>query len=287
MTPATDRRLAFVTGATDGIGKATARRLLADGWDVVVTGRSRDKTHAAVAELRSAAAGGTVSGLVADLSVMDEVQRLASEFLSAHSRLDLLLLNANTITQAYTRTREGFEANLAVGYLGRALLAWALEDVLRRTPNAQVLTVVGLNLVRIDFEDPPTPDGFSSMKALGRWQWAMQVFAREWNRQVPAPMTVYMPGLVRTKILAVEPQPMRLAVQIANFVMGVPVDESGEELAFVVEEQRRNPRKDSYYARTKRKPSRDLKEQPGDGARLWELTERLLQPWRAASSLPR
>jgi retinol dehydrogenase-12 len=279
-------RVALITGATDGIGKATARRLLADGWDVVVIGRSCARCDATVAELRAVTPNARVSAILADLSVMDDVQNAASQFLSSHDRLDLLLLNANSITQEHVRTRDGFEANLAVGYLARVHLAWALEDLLRKTPGSQVLTVVGLNLERIDFEDPSTPEGFSSMTALGRWQWAIQVFAREWNRRLPAvAMNVYMPGLVRTKILADEPQPMRLVAQIANLVVGVPADKSGNELATVIEDIRRHGRRDAYYTRTKLKPPRDLGEQAADGTRLWALTERLLQLWRTENSL--
>ena len=124
------------------------------------------------------------------------------------------------------------------------------------------------------------------MKALGRWQWAMQVFAREWNRRVPVPMNVYMPGLVRTKILASEPQPMRLVVQIANAIVGVSVQKAGDELAFVAEQLRADRVKDAYYARTKRKPARNLRELPGDGARLWDLSERLLVDARQKGPTP-
>ena len=124
--------------------------------------------------------------------------------------------------------------------------------------------MVGLNLLRLDFDDPSSARGFSSMKALGRWQWAMQVFAREWNRRSPVAMNIYMPGLVKTKILANEPQPMRLFVQIANVIMGVPVLRAGQELYTVIEDIRTQNRRDS----TTHEPSqsrRALKEQPGDG----------------------
>lgn len=272
--------VAIITGSTDGIGKATARRLLRDGWEVVVTGRGRARCEATVAELRAAAPQARVSALVADLSRMDEVRAAADEFLATHDRLDLLLLNANAITQEHTLTPDGFEANFAVGYLGRALLTWRLAAALRRTPGAQVLAVVGLNLERIDFDEPSGRAGFSSMKALGRWQWAMQVFAREWNRRVPeTAMNVYMPGLVKTKILANEPQPMRLFVKLANLIIGVPVERAGDELAGVVARARAEGLRDAYFARTTLEPPRALKDAPGDGERLWALSERLLARW--------
>ncbi len=275
------RGIALITGATDGVGKATARQLLLEGWEVVVTGRSRAKCDATVDELRQSVSDAKVSALVADLSQMADVKALADAFVGAHERLDLLVLNANSISQEHKRTVDGFESNLAIGYFGRVLLTWRLESVLKKTPESQVLTVVGLNLERLDFADPSTANGFSAMKALGRWQWAMQVFVREWNRRKPnVAMNVYMPGLVKTKILANEPQPMRLFVQIAKFVVGVSVEASGKELAHVINEVKKNDQRDAYYARTKLQPARDLRETPQDGAQLWSLTERLLERWK-------
>lgn len=279
---ATGPRTALITGGTDGIGKATARGLLRDGWDVVVTGRNAARCEATVQELAADGSSGRVSSLTGDLSRMADVVGLARAFTASHARLDVLLLNANAITQTFTRTPEGFEANLAVGYLGRALLAWELEPVLVATPASQVLSVVGMNLARMDLASPPTERGFSSMKALGHWQWCIQVFAREWNRRMKPAMNTYMPGLVRTKILASEPQPMRVFVQLANRVMGIPVARSGEELAWAVGDVTQHGRRDGYYARTRFKGPRVLEERADDGARLWETSAALLAPWRTA-----
>lgn len=275
-------RVALITGATDGIGKATARSLLRANWSIVITGRSPEKCKNTIDELEVEFPNSKVSYLVADLSQMSDVKRLASEFSADHDHLDLLLLNANSITQDHVRTKDGFEANFAIGYLGRTLLTWQLEPLLKKAQNPQVVHVVGLNLERINFDDPSTPEGFSSMKALGRWQWAVQVFSREYNRRVPSvAVNIYMPGLVKTKILANEPQPMRLFVQLANVFIGVPVPKAGDELASVIDELFSNNLRDSYYARKERKPARDLKDLPGDGAKLWALTQRLLTPWLA------
>lgn len=273
---------ALITGGTDGIGKATAESLLRQGWEVVVTGRNPTRCEDTVRALQAAVPNAKVSALIGDLSLMSNVAKLAKDFRSAHASLDLLLLNANTITQDHTLTTEGFEANLAVGFLSRALLAWELQGVLERTPGSQVLSVVGLNLERLDFEAPSAKGDFSSMKALGRWQWAVQLFAREWSRRSTVPMNTYMPGLVKTKILANEPQPMRLFVNIAKLVMGVPVPQSGEEVVSAVTQVATQGHRDGYFSRTKFKGPRALKEQPDDAAQLWAMATKLLQPWRAA-----
>lgn len=269
---------ALITGATDGIGRATAKVLAAAGWEVVVVGRSAERAEATLTELRAAVPGAAVSSLLADLERMDDVAALAAAVRARHDALDLLLLNANHVAQSHALTADGFERNLAIGFYGRSLLAWGLEDVLRATPGAQVLGVVGLNLERFDPDAPVTP--VSSMRALGRWQWAHQVFLRGWNARVPVPANTYMPGLVRTKILAQEPQPMRWFVQLAQRVIGVPVDRGGAELAAVVDALRAAPARDAYFARTKRSEARALGEQPGDVERVWAHAERALARWR-------
>lgn len=278
------RPVALVTGATDGIGRATARRLARSGWDVVVTGRNEARCSATVDEIRGESPGADVTFLVADLSSMSAVQSLAEQLRARHDRLDLLLLNANSITQEHARTKDGFEQNLAIGYLSRALLIWSLEPLLARTEGAMILSVVGMNLERLDPDEPIKAEGFTSMKALGYWQWAIQMFAREWSARHPEiVMNTYMPGLVKTKILANEPQPMRLIVQIVSFFIGLTVERSSEELTQVIDEIRRERPRDAYYNRTKRKPPRTLKEQPGDGAKLWERTSKWLAPWLSSA----
>lgn len=272
-------RVALITGGTDGIGKATAQRLLAEGWQVILTGRSRPRCDATVQELKEATGRQTVSALVGDLFVMADIQRLAHEARALTPSLELLILNANSIIQERVLTPEGFESNLAIGYLGRILLARLLEPLLQKASNAQILTVVGLDHQRINFDDLMLEREFTARRGLMRWQWAMQVHCREWNRRSPVPMNVFMPGLVKTKILANEPQPMRLLVQILNLFVGLPVEKSAGEVADVVRRVTEQRLRDAYFYRSTLKPPRDLKEQPGDGQRLWETSEGLLAPF--------
>ena len=83
-----DARVALITGGTDGIGKATAKRLLAEGWEVVVVGRSPARCETTTAELGASGAHERVSALVADLSLLADTRRACDAFLAAHERLD-------------------------------------------------------------------------------------------------------------------------------------------------------------------------------------------------------
>src|SRR5262245_41994460 len=88
----TEKRVAFVTGGSRGIGEAIVRRLAQDGLHVVAVARSAEKLQQVVGEVR--AAGGSAEPVVCDISnskaLADAIERVAE----THGRLDVLVNNA-------------------------------------------------------------------------------------------------------------------------------------------------------------------------------------------------
>ena len=270
---------ALITGATDGIGKAVARKLLSEGWRVVIVGRNPQRCSAAVAELQTAIPGRQISAITADLTLMSDTKKAVDQFLAENASLDFLFLNANAIAQEHTLTPERFESNFAIGHLSRALMALNLEQVLKSTPTAQIMTVVGLNTEKLDYDDVTIARKYTSGKALARWQWSSRLFTKKFNTFSPVLTNVYMPGLVRTKILANEPQPMRLLVKIMNIIIGISVEKSAENVFIALNDVIQNKRKDAVYQWKEVKPSFGLEMSPDDPQRLWDLTQKLLAPY--------
>jgi len=87
-------KVALVTGAGTGIGKAAAHALLADGWQVVLTGRREDLLQAAI--LESACAPDLAMAVVSDVTEEASVGALFATLLKRFGRLDLLFNNAGT-----------------------------------------------------------------------------------------------------------------------------------------------------------------------------------------------
>ena len=87
----------LVTGATDGIGRATALELAHMGADVVIVGRNQAKCAATAIDMREDSGNASVEYLVADLSSQEEVRRLADEFKQCHQTLDVLVNNAGVM----------------------------------------------------------------------------------------------------------------------------------------------------------------------------------------------
>jgi NAD(P)-dependent dehydrogenase (short-subunit alcohol dehydrogenase family) len=118
-------RCAIITGGGSGIGLAVARRLAADGFGVVVTGRRAEVCDAAVAELE--AAGHRALAVAADVGDPDDVRRIAAAANDRFGGIDALIGNAGIGDAApvLEETLEGWERIMRTNLTGAFLMAQA------------------------------------------------------------------------------------------------------------------------------------------------------------------
>lgn len=127
-------RTALVTGASRGIGAATAKALAAAGWHVILTAR----TEAGLVETEDAihAAGGTATIAPLDLLKYDDIDKLAGAIASRWERLDLLVLNAatlGTLTPLPHASPKEFETVMALNVTAPWRTIRAFDGLLRRS----------------------------------------------------------------------------------------------------------------------------------------------------------
>ena len=90
-----------------GIGRETARALLAAGATVTITARTDAKGAAAVADLQAAVPGAAVGYGVLEMASLASVRAFADGYVATHDRLDLLVANAGVMAMPYGLTEDG------------------------------------------------------------------------------------------------------------------------------------------------------------------------------------
>jgi retinol dehydrogenase 12 len=136
-----EAKTCLVTGATSGIGKATAARLAERGATVLAVARDQARGEQAANEIRQRAPRSQVEVLTADLSRPGQVRRLAGQVRDRYDRLDVLVNNAGVAKFHPQLTPDGLGVTLATNHLGPFLLTNLLLDQLRRSAPARVITV--------------------------------------------------------------------------------------------------------------------------------------------------
>ena len=107
MSETERQRVAVVTGASAGIGKAAAKELAQRGWRVIGVGRNPERSQAALGELKEAVPGAQIDMIIANLSELSQTRRAAAEINALTNRVDVLLNNAGGITKERVVTSEG------------------------------------------------------------------------------------------------------------------------------------------------------------------------------------
>jgi retinol dehydrogenase-12 len=145
-------RICLVTGATRGIGRATAEALAKMGAQVLIHGRDSASVGAVVREM---VRYGQVAGVVGDLGSLAAVRRLAKDVAARHPRLDVLVNNAGTGSLGRAPTADGFERQFAVNHLAPFLLTNLLLERLKASSAGRVVTVSSMahRSGKLDFDD--------------------------------------------------------------------------------------------------------------------------------------
>lgn len=180
-----DGQVALVTGATNGIGRVTAREFARMGARTLIVARDPGRGEEAAREIREAT-GAPAEVLVADLSSRDQVRSLAGEVRDRAGRLDLLVNNAGAIFAERRLSADGVEMTLALNHLAYFQLTLELLPLLRVAPEGRIVNVSSVAHERgsIDFEDLQGERRYGMWKAYAQSKLANVLFTRELARRL-------------------------------------------------------------------------------------------------------
>ena len=186
--PAPEARLAVVTGATNGFGRAAAEALALEGFDLFLVCRDRERAERAAAEIAARAPRVSIALAIADLSRVDEVSRAAREILAAERPIALLLNNAGAVFAFRRETADGIEETFALNHLAYFSLTLRLLDRLRASAPARVVNVASdaysFAKGRFDFADYGALRRYRPLRQYGLSKLANILFTHELARRL-------------------------------------------------------------------------------------------------------
>jgi NAD(P)-dependent dehydrogenase (short-subunit alcohol dehydrogenase family) len=292
-------RVALVTGGTDGIGKEIARGLAVRGARVIIVGSDPEKGRRAEAELRLDAGHASVEFEQADLSLMQEVNRLAAQVIARCSRLHYLVLCAGVVRGRRVLTREGIESNFAIGYLSRFLLVDRLLELLRQSGTAgeasRILVISGGRNGKIHYDDVNLTRNFGTLRAVTQFCEANDVFVVELARRLTqagqhsVTVTTLKLGPVRTNIRRGFPLWMKILVTLLlnPFLAQRPAGVAEEAVRLLTAHEFEEVTGALFLMikRFKRISPGPRTSDPAEGHRLWDLSARLASACSLASEI--
>jgi NAD(P)-dependent dehydrogenase (short-subunit alcohol dehydrogenase family) len=197
LSAAVRGKVVLITGASSGIGKATAVKVADAGATVLLVARSVEKLEETKREIELA--GGAAHIHRCDMSEMEDVARMAEEVLAYHGRVDVLVNNAGrsirrSVKLSYDRFHD-YERTMQVNYFGAVRLILALLPSMQAHKAGHIVNVSSIG----SQTNPPRFSAYVASKA------ALDAFSRVIASEVIDDgvdiTTIYMP-LVRTPMIA-------------------------------------------------------------------------------------
>jgi NAD(P)-dependent dehydrogenase (short-subunit alcohol dehydrogenase family) len=278
--------VAVVTGASSGIGKSTAGKLAAIGWQVIGVGRDPQRCAAAEPEIAAAArAGGGCTMLRADFTLMAEVKRVADEIAGRTPRLDVLINNAGGVRDRQIITAEGTEATFAANHLAPFLLTRELMPLLEVSAASQppgTTRVIAVSssahrvVDRLPWDDLQSFRESHPTLLYCRAKLANILFTRELARrarQAGIAAQAMHPGTVASNFASHGDAAMQAHMAAAATVTP---DEPAETLAWLATDPEGGRDSGRYFYRKAEETPADAAQDRAAAARLWTETEALL-----------
>jgi NAD(P)-dependent dehydrogenase (short-subunit alcohol dehydrogenase family) len=270
-------KICLVTGATLGIGKETAVGLARQGWRVVIVGRDEARTRETARLIASESGNSKVDFLVADLSSQAQVRRLAEQFKSKYSRLDVLINNAGAIFTRREASVDGIEKTWALNHLAEFLLTQLLLDRLEASAPARIVNVASSAHTsgKIDFADLQGEKKYSGLKAYSQSKLANIMFtyalARRLNGKGVTANCLH-PGVVATGFGHNTPGLVKTLVSLARPFLTTPQQGAATSIYLATSPDVAGV-SGKYFAKSKPTASTPLSADVAAQERLWTISE--------------
>jgi len=293
-----DGKVVFVTGANSGLGKAVAIDCARRGAKVLMACRSGHPD--AGEDVKRASGSDAVEMLKVDLSDFESVQALCDTMKARGERVDRVILNAGLMPASSRRSPQGFELMMSVHFLANRILVgrFVADGVI--VPSSDPETRPRIVFVASEAHKSAEPIDFDTlgefieygvrdgMKEYGRTKLMMVTYAQELSRRLNAgvaegaePVVAVhslCPGPVASNIARDAPVWLQPIIPPLLKLLFRSPEKAAEPVVLLAADPEYGTKTGVYLHLMRVKPPSDLASDPGNGARIWEVSEKLLAP---------
>ena len=269
-------KICLVTGATSGIGQVTARVLAQQGATVIIVGRNKEKCIQTTNNIREITKNSSVEYILSDLSIQNDVRKLAEQFLSKYNKLDVLINNAGVSIQKRQETVDGIEVTFAINHLSHFLLTNLLLNVIKASEPARIINVSSALHTRssLNFDDLEGKKKYSSMDAYSKSKLANILFTYELARRLEGTrvtVNAVHPGLVSTNLSSNSSGFTKFVWNIMS-IFALNVEKGAESSVFLATSPDIKNITGKYYSKMNMVPSSEESYNEENAKRLWKVS---------------
>lgn len=270
----------LITGATDGIGRQTARDIAKLGARVLIVGRNAQKCMATTEAIGKTTGNTNLMSFVADLSSLGEVKRLADEIKQWTKRIDVLVNNAGALFTRRQTTAEGIEKTFALNHLGYFALTLQLLDTLKASAPARIVNVASAAHERaaLDFNDLEGKRRYSGFQQYGRSKLCNIYFTYALAKRLEGTgvtVNCLHPGFVASQFGDNNGGLVRSAIGVAKLFGAIRVRDGAKTSVFLASSPEVEGVSGRYFDKCAPKRSSDISYDEAAAAKLWEISAKM------------
>ncbi len=227
-------KIILITGATSGIGKATALELAKSGAKIVITSRNNEKGNIVVNEIKKITGNKKIESIAADLSLVSSIKNAVNSFKARYKKLDVLINNAAIFNNKRLETADGLEEMFATNYFSQFILTHLLLKELKAAKGARIINVSAPAFTKPRFEDLQGKKKFNAAIAFGITKAEILLFTYELARRLLSEgitVNAFHPGLVKTGLLSKAPFFIKIMGKFINTFIAKSPEIAGKHLA--------------------------------------------------------
>jgi len=277
MTWSIDGKVCVITGATSGIGLATAERLATLGARLVLVGRDAAKGEVARARLGALRPGCVEAVVLGDLASFAGVRRVAAQLLEAAPRIDVLINNAGAIFRRRSETEDRLERTFVLNHMAYFLLTRLLETRLVASAPARIVNVASRahRGIQLDFDDLQMTRGFDGWTAYRRSKLCNILFTCELARRLAGTgvtANALHPGFVASRFGDNNDGMFRFGLALAKRFAAMSPERGALTSVHVSASSELNGVSGLYFARCRPQAPSAAAQDDGAARRLWQAS---------------